>query len=62
MKNDFSEWMTVKEKIHETGAIAKFSEGQIWWAALVLNLTVALGMQSLISETNKNMQFCHRYE
>ena len=42
MKNDFSEWMTVKEKIHETGAITKFSEGQIWWAALGKNVGVEI--------------------
>lgn len=52
MENDFSEWMVVKDKLHKGGAITKFSEGQIWWAAL--------GMPSLILEASQNMLFYHR--
>ena len=53
MENDFSEWMVVKDKLHKGGAVTKFSEGQIWWAAL--------GMSSLILEVSKSVLFCHRY-
>lgn len=40
--NEFSEWMVVKDKLHNVGAITKFSEGQIWWAALGRNVGVEI--------------------
>ena len=42
MENEFSEWMTVKDEIHKSGFITKFSEGQIWWAALGKNVGVEI--------------------
>ena len=42
MENDFSEWMVVKDKLHKGGAVTKFSEGQIWWAALGKNVGVEI--------------------
>lgn len=42
MENEFSEWMVVKDRIHKGGAITKFSEGQIWWAALGKNVGVEI--------------------
>ena len=42
MENDFSEWMDVKDKLHKGGAVTKFSEGQIWWAALGKNVGVEI--------------------
>lgn len=42
MENEFSEQMVVKDRIHKGGAIMKFSEGQIWWAALGKNVGVEI--------------------
>lgn len=41
-ENDFSEWMGVKDRLQKCGAITKFSEGQIWWAALGKNIGVEI--------------------
>lgn len=42
MENEFLEWMELKDKIHKGGAITKFSEGQIWWAAIGKNVGVEI--------------------
>ena len=42
MDNDFSGWMNIKGRIHKGGAVTKFSEGQIWWAALGKNVGVEI--------------------
>lgn len=42
MKNDFLEWMATKDKIDKAGSVVKFSEGQIWWAALGKNVGVEI--------------------
>ena len=42
MENDFSEWMVVKGELHNGGAVTRFSEGQIWWAALGKNVGVEI--------------------
>lgn len=45
-ENDFLEWMEVKNDMHQKGAIAKFSEGQIWWAAIGKNVGVEINGKS----------------
>ncbi len=42
MEEDFSEWMVVKEKLHKGSVVTRFSEGQIWWAALGRNIGVEI--------------------
>ena len=42
MENEYSDWMILKEKIHKSGSVTKFSEGQIWWAALGKNIGVEI--------------------
>ena len=42
MENDFSEWMVIKDKLQKGGLVTKFSEGQIWWAALGKNVGVEI--------------------
>lgn len=42
IENEFLEWMTTKDRIHKTKAVTRFSEGQIWWAALGKNVGVEI--------------------
>ena len=42
MFNDYSDWMAIKDKIQKDGKVLKFSEGQIWWAALGKNIGVEI--------------------
>ncbi|MBR3322210.1 type II toxin-antitoxin system PemK/MazF family toxin [Candidatus Saccharibacteria bacterium] len=42
LKNDFAEWMDIKDKIQKGAVVTKFSEGQIWWAALGKNIGVEI--------------------
>ena len=42
LDNEFLEWMTVKNEIQHGGKVAKFSEGQIWWAAVGKNVGVEI--------------------
>lgn len=46
LENDFLDWMVVKDDIHKENTITRFSEGQIWWAALGKNIGVEINGKS----------------